>query len=122
MSSAPQAAARRHLPLRPKLFHILLALADGERHGYAIKKEIEETTEGTVRMGPGSLYEGIQRLEEMALIRAVEHTPVGEKEHSQRRYYRLTSTGLGVLRDEVRRLERVLELARARTVLAPKVR
>ena len=120
MSSAPRAETRR--PLRPKLFHILLALSDGERHGYAIKKEVEQTTEGTVRMGPGTLYEGIQRLEKMALIRAVECTPAGEKEHSQRRYYRLTATGHGVLRDEVRRLERVLELARSRRLLTSKVR
>lgn len=101
-------------PLRPKLFHILLALAAGERHGYAIMQEVEETTDGTVRMGPGSLYEGIQRLEKTGLICAAKRKPAGERQHSQRRYYRLTATGRRALEAEVKRLDRVLELARSR--------
>ena len=71
VSSTVPEDVRRQLPLRPKLFHILLALAPGPRHGYAIKKEVEEGSEGVVRMGAGSLYEGIQQLEKRELIREV---------------------------------------------------
>jgi DNA-binding PadR family transcriptional regulator len=97
------------------VLHILLVLADGARHGYAIKQEVESRTEGAIRLGPGTLYEAIQRLEEGGLIE--EAATVAEAsangQAAQRRYYRLTAHGLAVLRDEVRALGRLVDVARA---------
>jgi DNA-binding PadR family transcriptional regulator len=93
----------------------MLALAGGARHGYAIKTEVEERTSGGLRLGPGTLYEAIQRLEEAGLITeatASEADPVNGQE-AQRRYYRLTSQGWAVLRAEVRQLAEIVDVARA---------
>lgn len=97
------------------VIHILLALADGAKHGYAIKQDVEERTSGSIRLGPGTLYEAIQRLQESGLIE--ESTGTDEEpangQQAQRRYYALTSGGWDVLRDEVRQLGAVVERARA---------
>ena len=89
--------------------HILLALADGDRHGYGIKQEVERHTEGGIRLGPGTLYEAIQRLAQSELITEVDAPPAADDR--RRRFYRLTRHGWTVLRDEVNRLQRLLEHA-----------
>ena len=101
-------------PLSLPVIHILLALADGARHGYAIKQDVEERTNGTIRLGPGTLYEAIQRLEDGGLIeeqQPLKSAPDGQA--AQRRYYALTPRGWNVLRDEVRRLGLIVDHARA---------
>lgn len=106
------------LPLPPVAFHILIALADEDRHGYAIIKEVEARTGGEVRIGAGTLYRAIQRLLEQGLIEEPRDRPIAELDDSRRRYYRLTPFGSSVARAEARRLERMVELARSQG-LAP---
>lgn len=97
------------------VIHILLALSDGARHGYAIKQTVEERTGGAIRLGPGTLYEAIQRLQDDGLIEE-EGSRARDPENgqqAQRRYYALTPRGWDLLKDELRRLDAVLEHARA---------
>lgn len=97
------------LPLTPAVFFILLALADGEKHGYAVMQQVAALSEGKFRMGPGTLYTTIQRLLELSLI---EETNVrGEAEDSRRRYYRLTRAGRALLQAELGRMDAVLKIA-----------
>ena len=98
------------LPLSTANFHILLALADGERHGYAIMQEVAEATARAVRLGPGTLYRCLQALLEESFI----EESARQSDDPRRRYYRLTSLGRRVLSAEVRRLEDVVALARRR--------
>ncbi|HEY1352004.1 MAG TPA: PadR family transcriptional regulator [Ktedonobacteraceae bacterium] len=107
------------LPLTPAVFHILLALADGEKHGYAIMKEVGQRSEGSVRMGPGTLYGSIRRMLASGLIEATDERPDPELDDERRRYYRLTSFGLRVAEAEARRLDQLLQIARIKQVLAP---
>jgi len=101
------------LPLTPATFHILLALATGPMHGYAIKRLVEDRTGSVVRLGAGTLYAGIQRMERDGLIAETEAT-TGEAESTARwRFYQLTALGRDVLRAERARLERDLEYARS---------
>lgn len=103
----------RSRPLSAPVLHILLALADGARHGYAVKQDVESRTDGAIRLGPGTLYEAIQRLEDGGLIE--ETQPPGgavNGQEAQRRYYKLTSRGWTALGDEVRSLGRIVDLAR----------
>jgi DNA-binding PadR family transcriptional regulator len=102
--------------LNDKLFHVLVSLAEGDLHGYAIKQDVEERTDGTVKMGPGTLYETLQRAESRGLIEEVEDRPAERADHSQRRYYRLTVAGRSALETEVRRLTRIVEEARSRVL------
>jgi DNA-binding PadR family transcriptional regulator len=105
------------LPLTPAVFHILLALADSERHGYGIMRDIAERTQGTVRMGPGTLYGTIQRMLADGLIVVADERPDPEHDDERRRYYRLSDLGLRVTRAEALRLERLVRLAQAKRVL-----
>lgn len=107
----------RHLPLTPAVFHILLALADGERHGYAIMQEVEETTEGRVAMGPGTLYGSIKRLLRAGLIEESDERPDPAIDDRRRRYYRLTELGRRVAEAEAARLEETVADARAKRLL-----
>ena len=103
----------RH-PLSLSVVHILLALADGARHGYAIKQAVEERSEGEIRLGPGTLYEAIQRLEDAGYIEETGTADAPENgQAAQRRYYRLTAEGWSVLRTEIRHLARMVDHARA---------
>lgn len=106
------------LPLTPAVFHILLALADGEKHGYGIMKEVAQRTEGSMRMGPGTLYGSLGRMLDSGLIEASEERPDPEMDDERRRYYRLTSFGLRVAEAESQRLDQLLRMARAKHVLA----
>ena len=104
------------LPLTPAVLHILLALAGGERHGYAIAGEVDETTSGSIRMGPGTLYGSIQRMLGSGLIEEVSPKRARDDDE-RRRYYRLTTFGRRVLELEVQRLDRVVRVAKRKHVL-----
>ena len=105
------------LPLTPAVFHILLALADGEKHGYAIMQEVSERTGGSMRMGPGTLYGSIQRmLKDRLIIESRERTDSAHGEE-RRRYYRLTGFGQRVLQAEAQRLEQLVHIAQSKQVL-----
>jgi DNA-binding PadR family transcriptional regulator len=101
----------RLLPLTPAVFFILFALADGDKHGYAIMQETTKLSEGRFRMGPGTLYTTIQRLLELSLIEEVWDVIDGDKRESRRRYYRLTRQGRALLELEINRMGAVLRLA-----------
>jgi len=105
------------LPLPPATFHILVALADGDRHGYAVMQEVAERTGGELRLNPGTLYRSIQRMLEQGLIVEAASRPA-KTDDERRRYYRLTPFGREVARAETRRLAQMLRLARA-SGLAP---
>jgi DNA-binding PadR family transcriptional regulator len=108
-------AARSFLPLTPATFHILATIAAGPMHGYAIKREVEQRTNGVVRLGAGTLYTGIQRMERVGLLAESAPPPGGSKEAGSRwRFYEITELGRVVLELEVARLENDLELVRAR--------
>src|SRR3954453_3356823 len=113
MSSLP-ADGDALLPLPPVTFHILLALADGDRHGYAIIPDVEERTGGELRLGAGTLYRSIHRMLEQGLIAESNRRPARALDDERRRYYRLTPFGTAVARAETRRLAQLLRLARAR--------
>ncbi len=102
------------LPLTPAVFHILIALADRERHGYGIMLEVERNTGGELKMGPGTLYGTIKRMLAAALIEESDTRPDPELDDERRRYYRLTPFGRSVLQAETVRLERLVQVARAR--------
>ena len=102
------------LPLTPAVFHILLALADGERHGYAIMKEVAAQTGGAVRMGPGTLYGSIKRMLAAGLIAEADERPDPELDDERRRYYRLTGLGRRVAEAEAGRLAGLVRVARAK--------
>jgi DNA-binding PadR family transcriptional regulator len=101
----------RLLPLTPAVFFILFALADGDKHGYAIMQETTKLSEGRFRMGPGTLYTTIQRLLELSLIEEVWEMNAVDKRESRRRYYRLTRQGRALLDLEINRMGAVLRLA-----------
>lgn len=105
------------LPLPISVFHILLALADGELHGYGIMKEVAARTEGKVRLGPGTLYGSIKRLIEEGLIEESDARPDPALDDERRRYYRLTDFGQRVTIAETRRLAHLVGMARARKLL-----
>lgn len=95
-------------------FHILLALAEGERHGYSISKEVEEETDGAVRLGPGTLYRMLKQLLDDSWIEEVERI---DETDPRRRYYRLTARGKKAAQAEAVRLANLVRLARSRRLL-----
>src|SRR4029079_16538538 len=101
------------LPLPPATFHILLALADEERHGYAILQDVEARTGGELRLSAGTLYRSIQRMLEQGLIVEPRERPVRDDDDERRRYYRITPLGTSVARSEARRLTQLVRMARA---------
>ena len=105
------------LPLTPAVFHVLLALADGERHGYAIMQEVSAATDGKIKMGPGTLYGTIKRLLEAKLIEETEERPDPELDDERRRYYCLTGLGQRVVRAEAERYAQMVELARGKKLI-----
>ena len=109
---------RRFLPLTPQQFHILLALTDGHLHGYAIIRDVAERTGGTLRLGTGTLYTALARLEALGLVDESDRRPPGDEDDQRRRYYRLTAIGKAVLRAETERLETLVRLARRKGVTA----
>ncbi len=107
------------LPLTPAVFFILLALADGEKHGYAIMQEVASLSAEKVRMGPGTLYTTVQRLLDLSLIEETQGSGERSDHESRRRYYRLTRSGKTLLGAEISRMESVVHLARQKK-LVPK--
>jgi DNA-binding PadR family transcriptional regulator len=97
------------LPLPSATFHVLLVLAEGEKHGYGIMREIEQISDGTVRMGPGTLYGTIKRLLEIGLIAESGERPDPESDDERRRYYQITALGERVAAAEVHRLSTMIE-------------
>jgi DNA-binding PadR family transcriptional regulator len=103
--------------LTPVIYHTLLALARGPKHGYAISQEVADLTGGRISMGPGTLYGTLQRLTDNGWLRRTETVDAEAPHAERRRYYELTPSGRAVLRVEARRLARAVELARERAVL-----
>ncbi len=104
-------------PLTPAMFHVLLALAGEDLHGYAILKEVELRTGGEVKLSTGTLYGIIKRLLDDGLIAERRGRPATERDDERRRYYRLTAKGLEVASTEAARLEKIVALARSRRLL-----
>ena len=100
------------LPLTPVALNVLLALADGERHGYGIMLEVRERTDGNVRLGPGTLYGAIKRLKESGMIAESDERPDPKADDERRCYYRLTGFGGAVLAAEIARLDDLVRAAR----------
>jgi DNA-binding PadR family transcriptional regulator len=100
--------------LTPAVMHVLLALAGGERHGYAILKAIDQQTGARVRFGPGTIYSTLQRLMEAGWVE--ETDPPADATDARRRYFRLTRDGRAALRSEVDRLAALLDIARAHRI------
>jgi DNA-binding PadR family transcriptional regulator len=103
------------LPLTPAVFHILLSLTDEERHGYGIMQEIEQRTEGKIRVGPGTLYTALKRLIDAQMIEKADERPVQDDE--RRQYYRLTDWGLKVAQAEALRLQSLVQLPQTQRLL-----
>ena len=106
-----------HLPLTPSLFQVLLALADGDKHGYAILKEVGERTSGRVRLSTGTLYGIIKRLLQDGLIVEQSKRPSKADDDERRRYYRLTPLGRKVASAEAERMEEVIATARLKKLI-----
>lgn len=102
------------LPLSPATFHVLVAMADGPRHGYAIAQDVEELTGGRIVMGPGTLYGSLQRMVASGLIQEADNPGEDGLHASRRRYYRMTPTGSAALRAESERLLRAVHVAQER--------
>lgn len=112
----------RLLPLKPKVLHVLLAVADGPRHGYSIMQEVAERTNGQVRLWPAALYALLRELEKTDFIVESDDRPSADKDDERRRYYALTPHGKRVLDAEVRRLEAIVSHARSSRALRKAVR
>lgn len=106
------------LPLPPATLHILLAVAEADRHGYAIIQDVAARTGGELKLSAGTLYRSIQRMLEQGLIAETRDRPAPELDDERRRYYRMTPFGETVARAEIRRLAQLVKLARA-SGLAP---
>ena len=101
-------------PLSPAIFHILLSLGDGERHGYALRREIAQRTGGKLKLGPGVLYGSIHKMLELDLIEESDDRPDPHLDDERRRYYRITPFGRKVAQAEAARMRELAQLAAAR--------
>jgi len=110
-------AVGKFLPLKTQWFHILLALAGGEQHGYGIMQEVLERTSGKVRLWPATLYGSIKRLMEADLIQESDERPAPELDDARRRYYRLTPLGRAVLNAECERLQELVHAIRVKQAM-----
>ena len=104
-------------PLTPPVFQVLLSLADGDKHGYAILKDVEEHSGGEVRLNTGTLYAIIKRLLAEGLLVELRNRPRAEDDDQRRRYYRLTPKGRAVAAAEVERMERLVARAHDRKLV-----
>ena len=107
-----------HSPLKPVVFHILLVLADGERHGYSIVREVESRTVGELRIEPANLYRTLRAMLADGLIEESDSRPDSRLDDQRRRYFRITNEGFEAVRAEAVRLARLADLARAQNLLA----
>jgi DNA-binding PadR family transcriptional regulator len=108
------------LPLTPPVFHILLALSDGERHGYAIMQEVAADTAGSLQLGPGTLYGCLNRMLAAGLVEESDERPDPDLDDERRRYYRITGLGARTVRAEADRLARAVSAARAKRLFSGK--
>src|SRR5689334_1732504 len=115
MPAPPDPAAR--LPLRPVEFEILLTLAHGERHGYAILQETEARSDGTLHLETGTMYRALRRLVQGGLVVPTERRPHDDHDDERRRYYAITPLGLRVAAAEAARMARLVSAARAARLL-----
>jgi DNA-binding PadR family transcriptional regulator len=114
----PARRQKRVEPVKDSEFHILLALADGERHGYGIMQEVEGRSRGTVRLGPGTLYGAIKRMLASGLVEESARRPAADKDDQRRRcYYRLTKAGRGVAEKEAQRLVELVRVAHSKRLV-----
>jgi len=104
-------------PLTPAMFHVLLALAGTEKHGYAVLKEVHEQTRGEVQLSTGTLYGIIKRLLADGLVTEVRQRPPTEEDDQRRRYYALTPEGRSAAAAEARRMEKLIDRARSKRLL-----
>ena len=102
------------LPLQPATFHILISVAEEDRHGYGIIQDIAERTGGALRLSPGTLYRSIQRMLELGLLVETQDRPDPELDDERRRYYRITPLGRMAARAEAERMAQLVKLARSR--------
>ncbi len=116
----PRSIAETRVPLTAATFQILLALVDGERHGYAIMKELGERTGSELRLGPGTLYGSLKRLLEDGLVDEVGERADPEMGNERRRYYRITRFGIAVARAEAARMDAVVRIARKKKLIGLK--
>ena len=119
--SDPSLDPSGELPLRPAAYHILLALADRERHGYEIMKEAERLSGGRVRLGPGTLYRSIQELLQAGWLEESDERPDPELDDERRRYYRMSSLGRRLARAETQRLADLVRVAIAKRLVGAKL-
>lgn len=113
----PELDPQPFLPLKPQWFHILLALAGGEQHGYGIMQEVLDRTGGKVRLWPATLYGSIKRMTEADLIEGSEDRPAPEFDDARRRYYRMTALGRRVLDAECERLQDLVRSIRGKQAM-----
>jgi DNA-binding PadR family transcriptional regulator len=107
---------RTYLPLSPQQFHILLALVDGRRHGYGIIRDVEERTAGALRLGTGTLYTALARLEDLELVDESTRRPAAKDDDERRKYYQLTALGRAVLQAETERLDALVRHAQRKGI------
>ena len=105
------------LPLTPAMFEVLIALADGEKHGYAVLKEVARRSEGRVTLSPGTLYAIIRRFVSDGIVAESDERPDAALDDERRRYYRVTPFGRDVALAEARRMETALGMARAKSLI-----
>jgi DNA-binding PadR family transcriptional regulator len=106
-------SAENVIPLSPTVFHILLCLGEGERHGYALKREIAKRTNGKLKLGPGVLYGSISKMLELGLIEESDERPDPHLDDERRRYYKITNFGRQVARAEAARMLELAQMAAA---------
>ena len=116
----PAVDPRSLLPLTPIVFQVLLALSDGDRHGYGVIREVDQRTDGLIVLRTGTLYTVLKRLLDLDLVEESDKRPAADEDDERRRYYRLTAFGKAVTEAEAHRLEGVVALARDKRVLKTK--
>ena len=112
--SVDMATTKSTPPLTPAVFHILLALSSGERHGYGIMKQVEADSQGKVTMGPGTLYGSLKRMLDAGLVRESDKRVDPEMDDQRRIYYQITGTGAEALAAELQRYQRIVTIAQQR--------
>jgi DNA-binding PadR family transcriptional regulator len=112
--SKRMASTNPNLPLTPAVFHILLALSSGERHGYGIMKQVEADSQGKVTMGPGTLYGSLKRMLDAGLVKESDKRIDPEMDDERRIYYQITGVGLKALEAELERYQRIVKIAEQR--------
>jgi len=105
------------IPLQTATFHILMAVAQEDRHGYGIIQDVARRTDGELRLSAGTLYRSIQRMLELGLIVETDHRPAPEFDDERRRYYRISVFGIAVARAETRRMAQLVRMARTQGLL-----